>query len=528
MLTDYRIRQRDHLLEIVRALTQQLDLDTVLTRILRAATEMLAGRAGLIALREQPARGEQDGSAGFFIRAQHRVSPEFVRHFETVLQNTTSAALDDPARHIIAELERRLHMLARSGPFNLQGTIGLPLEAQGDLVGLLLVFRASASPSTRNERKILQAFADHAAVAVTNARLYALVSHEKRQLDAILEGSADGIMILDSGHRVLRWNRALAQLSEVNASAAIGRGHDDVISWNKKPDTNLADAEARGWPFGRAAPLYVEGDLCQPDGEGTPVGVTYAPIFDRQKRLVNLVANVRDITRFREAEKLKSTFISVISHELKTPVSLIKGYADTLLREDARWNKETINASLTVIEEEADRLTHLIDNLLDASRLQAGGLQLNLSTVRLDKLAAGLVRKFQNQTDKHELNVRFPADFPAIEADEERLRQALSNLISNAIKYSPEGGPVTISGRVAQREAVVTVADLGAGLPTGELERVFDRFHRAATSATESAQGAGLGLYLARAVIEAHDGRIWVHSDPGQGAAFHFSLPLEE
>ncbi|MDP7346506.1 MAG: ATP-binding protein, partial [Anaerolineales bacterium] len=178
--------------------------------------------------------------------------------------------------------------------------------------------------------------------------------------------------------------------------------------------------------------------------------------------------------------------------------------------------------------EEADRLTHLIDNLLDASRLQAGGLQLNLSTVRLDKLAAGLVRKFQNQTDKHELNVRFPADFPAIEADEERLRQALSNLISNAIKYSPEGGPVTISGRVAQREAVVTVADLGAGLPTGELERVFDRFHRAATSATESAQGAGLGLYLARAVIEAHDGRIWVHSDPGQGAAFHFSLPLEE
>ena len=124
MLTDYRIRQRDSLLEIVRALTQQLDLDVVLIRILRAATEMLAGRAGLIALREQPVKGERDGLASFSIHAQHGVSPEFLRHFETVLRNTSKAALDDPARYIVAELERRLHILARSGPFNLEGTIG--------------------------------------------------------------------------------------------------------------------------------------------------------------------------------------------------------------------------------------------------------------------------------------------------------------------------------------------------------------------------------------------------------------------
>ena len=133
----------------------------------------------------------------------------------------------------------------------------------------------------------------------------------------------------------------------------------------------------------------------------------------------------------------------------------------------------------------------------------------------------------RTQTDKHELKVRFPANFPAIRGDEERLHQALSNLISNAIKYSPDGGAVTISGSVPQREVVVTVTDCGAGLPTGELERVFDRFHRASTTATTNAQGAGLGLYLTRAVIEAHHGRIWVDSNPGQGAAFHFSLPLE-
>ena len=146
MLTDYRIRQRDHLLQLVRALTQQLDLESVLTRILRASTEMLAGRAGLIALRDQPDGRQNNGIATFSIRAQHGVSPEFLQHFETILQNTSSAVLVDPARYIIAELEQRLHMLARSGPFDLEGTIGLPLEAQGDLVGLLLVLRASASP----------------------------------------------------------------------------------------------------------------------------------------------------------------------------------------------------------------------------------------------------------------------------------------------------------------------------------------------------------------------------------------------
>ena len=528
MLTDYRIRQRDSLLEIVRVLTQQLDLDAVLIRILRAAIEMLAGRAGLIALREQPVKRERDGLASFSIHAQHGVSPEFLRHFETVLRNTSRAALDDPARYIVAELERRLHILARSGPFNLEGTIGLPLESHGNLVGLLLVFRTSVSPSTRNERKILQAFADHAAVAVTNARLYEQIAREKRQLDAILEGSADGIMILDSGHHILRWNRALAHLSGVSAAVALGSIHDEVISWKKKPEPNLADAEARGWPFGGASPLYVEGDLSRPGGEGTPVGVTYAPIFDRQQRLVNLVANVHDITRFREAEQLKSTFISVISHELKTPVSLIKGYADTLLREDADWNKETINTSLVVIEEEADRLTNLIDNLLDASRLQAGGLQLNLTTVQLDQLSEQMAIKFQTQTDKHELSVDFPQDFPPIAGDAERLRQVLSNLISNAIKYSQDGGPVTIKGRLSQTDVIVTVTDSGAGLPTGELDRVFDRFHRASTSATERSQGAGLGLYLTRAVIEAHHGRIWVDSKPGQGAVFHFTIPIEK
>ena len=179
-----------------------------------------------------------------------------------------------------------------------------------------------------------------------------------------------------------------------------------------------------------------------------------------------------------------------------------------------------------MIEEEADRLTNLIDNLLDASRLQAGGLQLNLAPVQLDQLSQQMAQKFQTQTKKHKLSVDFSPNFPSIMGDTERLRQVLSNLISNAIKYSQDGGPITIHGTHSQGEVSVTVTDSGAGLPTTELARVFDRFHRASTAATERSQGAGLGLYLTRAVIEAHHGRIWVDSNPGQGASFHFNLPI--
>ncbi len=527
MLTDYRIRQRDHLLQIVRALTQQLDLESVLTRILKASTEMLGGRAGLIALRDQP-NNHPNSVATFSIRAQHGVSPEFLRHFENILQNTSSTVLIDPATYIISELEQRLHILARSGPFNLDGTIGLPLEAQGNLVGLLLVLRASASPSTYNERKILQAFADHAAVAVTNARLYEQVTQEKRQLDVLLEGSADGIMILDSGHLILRWNRALAKLSGVTPATALGNTHDEIIRWSNTPDRTLSDAEARGWPFANGSPLYVEGNLQQPTGDGRAVGITYAPIFDKNKRLANIIANVRDITKFREAEQLKSTFISVISHELRTPVSLIKGYAGTLLREDASWTKNTINESITVIEEEADRLANLIDNLLEASQLQAGGLQLNLSTIDIVTLTNKLTKKFKTQTEKHTLNVSFADNFPKPIADEERILQALSNLISNAIKYSPNGGPITVSGKYTNREIIISVKDSGIGVEAGDLNKIFDRFHRVTDTETSHTQGAGLGLYLTRAIIEAHHGRIWVHSDPGLGSTFHIAIPIEE
>jgi PAS domain S-box-containing protein len=517
MLTDYRVRQRDHLLEISRALTAQLDLDELLEMVLEAAAEMLSGQASLIALRDSE-RG------GFDIQASYGLPQALVPYFEPLLADIPDYA--DRSRFHIPGLAEKLGQIVAQLGLRLQQVVALPMSIRDNLIGVLYVFRAYGSSFTSNDRRVLASFADQAAIAVYNAQLYERVSQEKRRLDAILEYSADGVLILDSGQRIQVFNRALSRLTGWQAADALGRHHDEVIRWaHLETDRDLADAVAGGWPLPSARPLYVEGDLRRKNGGTVSVGIIYAPLFGQDRRLVNVIANVRDITRFREADEIKSTFVSVISHELKTPVALIQGYAETLLRKDARWDPRTREESLEVILEEADRLHHLIDNLLDASRLEAGKLPLEREPLFVDTLAERVVERFRTQTDVHDIEVEFPSDFPDIEGDPRRLEQVLNNLLSNAIKYSPEGGRIEITGRSTDEEVVVTVTDQGVGIPFEEQPHIFESFFRGSREYQQQTAGAGLGLYLAKAIVEAHGGQIWVESNPGEGASFSFALP---
>ena len=236
---------------------------------------------------------------------------------------------------------------------------------------------------------------------------------------------------------------------------------------------------------------------------------------------------MRDVTEQKIEAEMQNTFISVISHELKTPVSIIKGYAETLAREDASWDKETLRDGLQVIGEEADRLAKQIGGLLEVSRLQAGGLRMELTEWALPPLAAQVVERFAGQAGaRFQFELRFPDDFPAVFADHERTRQVLENLVSNAVKYSPEGGAIRVSGRVSGDHAIVSVSDQGIGIPPDEQRKLFRRFYRVDNRLSRETQGAGLGLFLARAIVEAQGGRIWVDSQPGRGSRFSFTIPL--
>ncbi|MEJ5241365.1 MAG: ATP-binding protein [Anaerolineales bacterium] len=510
MLPDFRVRQRDYLLEVARLLTQELDLEKLLARILRISTEILAGQAGLIALRE---------ADGWRVVAAQGIHPAFLRYLEPLLAEEKVADLD------VRELNRLLKELTYTASMGLLNGTGLPLIAHGEVIGVIFIFRAYPDLFTANDRQLLQAFADQAAIAVFNARLYRAVRYEKERLDAILDAAADGLLILEPDHTIERCNRAFERFYGRPRQEIIGKKHHEIIVWAREPNgRTLEEAEAGGWPLTPHAHLYVEGDLQRPDPPPLPVGITYAPLL-YDGRLRNIIVSVRDITHFRQAEELKSTFISIISHELRTPVALIKGYASTLRREDMSLDPVLVQESLTIIEEEADRLSRMIDDLLDASRLQAGGLQLQRSEVSLPLLAERLAERFRTQTTKHTLIVDFPSHFPILLLDEGRMEQVLSNLISNAIKYAPSG-EIRIQGQVRPEQVIVCVSDQGPGIDPRDLPHIFDRFYRSET-AIRKTKGAGLGLYLARAIIEAHGGRIWADSSPQGGARICFSLPVK-
>lgn len=514
MLPDHRIRQRDYLLEITRSLTQELNLDILLKRILELAAEMLAGKAGLIALREE--------EGGWNIGASYGIQPTFLQYLKPILAEVPEK--DDQAGQELPQVNRMLQLLTKRASMNLLTGVGLPLISEKRVIGLIFIFRGYEGSFSKNDRAILQIFADQAAIAVINAQLYTQVSREKSRLDALLDSAADGIIIMSADHTINKCNQAFARIMRKDVQEIEGSPHEQIFNWESlQQGTSLEEAELSGWPLTAKANLYVEGDLKRPSGEIIPVGVTYAPLLSGDGKLINIIASIRDITHFREAEEIKSVFISIVSHELKTPVALIKGYVGTLRREDVSWDSEIVQDSLEVIEDEADRLTELIENLLDASRLQAGEFNLNLAEIRINKLAQEMAERFQTQTDQHQIVVQFPDEFPVIVGDENRLEQVFYNLLSNAVKYSPEGGVISVSGQIRSEQIIICIQDQGTGISQEDVPHVFDRFFRA-DEAAKRTQGAGLGLYLSRAIIEAHNGRIWVEPRPKAGTRVCFSL----
>src|SRR5690349_12220736 len=399
MLPDFRVRQRDYLLEISRALTQELDLEKLLARILRFAIEMLAGQAGIIALKEE----------GWRVATAHGIAPAFLSYLTPLLEEEHVRELN------VNELNRMLKELTYTASMGLLNGTALPLAAHGQVIGVICIFRSYADLFTPNDRVILQSFADQAAIPVYNARLYGQVAYEKQRLDALLDSAADGIIILNTDLTIERVNDAFERMYGKTTDELAKLSHDEVICWVREPQgSTLKEAIANGWPLTPNATLYVEGDLKRPLPTPLPIGVTYAPLLSQDGKLRNIIVSVRDITHFRTADEMKSTFISIVSHELRTPVALIKGYASTLRRDDAKWDKHTISDSLAVIEEEAERLSKMIDELLDASRLQAGGLNINRGDVSLPILAQRVADKFSPQSDQHTLVTDFPENFPVI------------------------------------------------------------------------------------------------------------------
>ena len=279
--------------------------------------------------------------------------------------------------------------------------------------------------------------------------------------------------------------------------------------------------------------------------DGKPVGVIYVfrdpssgPFEAGDLELLDLFARqaataieqarlaAETLAEKNRLESMQSSFVSIVSHELQTPVAIIKGYAGTLARPDAPWSRETVTRVAHTIEEECDRLHRLITDLLDLSRIQAGRVAMSIGPVDLADLAESVAERHRPRSPAHTVTVELPPDFPIIQGDREKLRMVLANLVDNAVKYSPEGEPITIGGRAETEHVVLWVPDEGVGIPAEETDHVFERFHRIDTRLSRTTQGVGLGLYICKVIVEAHGGAIWVESPgPGRGSTFFVRLP---
>ncbi len=240
----------------------------------------------------------------------------------------------------------------------------------------------------------------------------------------------------------------------------------------------------------------------------------------------HLVERVASLEAERRLDRLQEDFIATVSHELLTPLGFIKGYATTLLRDDTIWDDETRGEFLTIIDEEADRLRELIENLMDSSRLQAGTLRMSFQPVRLDTFLKDMKQRAKSRDEEALVKLEIDAKGLQVPADPTRLAQVMDNLISNAMKYAP-GSPVLVSLVKEDEQAHITVKDNGPGIPPEHVKHLFKRFYRVPGN-NVTVRGTGLGLFICRRIVEAHGGEIKVESVLGRGTAFHIYLPLEQ
>lgn len=523
-MTDYQLLQREYLLKIAQAMTRRLDLPTVLGMVIEYAVNILNGRAGLIVLRRENNRFEVAACQGIDLRLAPRFQP-LLAELPIVPQ------AHGRARWSLPRLRQWLDELAEAAGIGLSQAIALPLEMENRLIGAIFVFRSRGDALfSVVDEQVLRSFADQAAIAIENARLYGeavglvdQLTQQTERLHRVIEQSPDGILVLGGDGQVVDFNPTLERLTGWTRAEA---GARRLTEWLR-----LVSAQGQPVPLlpidgATHDPLAVDGYIVRRDGQrGAFVHATLSPLHGADGRPFGAIVNVVDLTRLREAEDAKSAFLAGISHELKTPLALIMGYAETLAREDVDWDRETLQESAEVIRDEAKRLTGLVNNLLEAARSQTGRLPIQKTSIRVDQLAHRWVGEFQTVDTNHRWAVDFPADFPTVEADPERIRQVIQNLLSNAVKYSPPGGLIKVAGWVEEKQIGVLVSDEGPGIPFDVQPQLFQRFARGRGYATRQAEGAGLGLYLSKTIIEAHGGRLWLESMPERGTTFYFTLP---
>jgi PAS domain S-box-containing protein len=347
------------------------------------------------------------------------------------------------------------------------------------------------------------------------------LENQRALLETMVAAAPVGIAFFDRDMRIVTLNAEWARMSGTDLIAARGQILYDVL-----PNMRARQAAHQRALSGEAVDL--DDVLYDLPGEDRPrhYEVHFRPIWDKDGAIAGTLVAASDVTARHEIDQQKDEFIALASHELKTPVTAIKGYAQSGLRAATKLGDERLERTLRVIDDQSNRLTRLINELLDVSRAQSNTLSLYAEPLDLRQLVHEVVNNLQLTAPAFTLDLQVPPRPTVVNADRQRIEQVLVNLVQNAIKYSGQSERVEISVRTEGSEVITTVRDFGVGIPLDQQEQVFERFFRARNVSSRHYSGLGLGLFIARGIVERQGGRMWLQSVEGSGSTFAFALPL--
>jgi PAS domain S-box-containing protein len=426
-----------------------------------------------------------------------------------------------------------------------RSTLTAPLIVGQDALGCLMLFHRAPGHFSDNQIDAIQAAANQFAVTINNGELFQLIRDQAEDLGnllrtqqveatrstAMLEGVGDGVLVTEKNNEITLFNEAAEAMLELKRSQVLGKSLEEFVGLFGGTAKSWMDT-IRSWSanpeLSNSTEMYQERLFLE---DGRVISVHLSPVQNRGE-FQGTISIFRDITHQVEVDRLKSEFVATVSHELRTPMTPIKGYVEFLLMGGAGQLNEQQLEFVSIIKTNIDRLSILVDDLLDVSRIEAGKVSLTFQPIDMreviDDSVETLVQLSQEEQHPVMVDVHIPEDLPSVYGDLERVRQIVANLLDNAYKYSPENSTIVIRITQENSSVQVDIIDKGVGIFPDEHEKIFERFYRGENHMVMETAGTGLGLPIVKELVELHKGKIWLTSSgvPGEGSTFSFTLPI--
>jgi signal transduction histidine kinase len=406
----------------------------------------------------------------------------------------------------------------------------LPLQgAKRDLGFLLMSSDPEKNVFTQANIKHLSFVASQTSIALENQDLYSELSHSREYTKNILESINSGIITIDMADRITQINKNATAMLRLPSADIIGLNYKDALTKDlvKMIDKVKKEALKDGFAFEILFDYFPAKDL------GIPLGITSSVLLDDKFNRIGIIIIFRnmlalkELERLRQLDELKSEFVSNVSHELRSPISVIKSYIEALLDQVDPSDYQTQREFLTVVNDETDRLTALVSDLLDISRIESGKFETELSPVALSDVIQIVLTSLKDKSGRHQIAVDIPSPLPDLLADRDKMGQVFLNLLDNAIKFSPDGGKISIKAGVKGKMVRCDISDQGIGIAKRDIPHIFKKFYRVDNSDKYEISGTGLGLSIVKHIVESHGGKISVRSKLRKGSTFTMLLPFE-